>query len=318
MKDLQKELTIGDRCYTIYCLRSAQGMGLDKIERLPRSLKILLENLLRHQDGVHVTPEHLEAFNEWINWGGKSQTEIAFYPGRVVMQDFTGVPALVDLAAMRDAVKELGGNPNGVNPLNRVDLVIDHSVQVEHFGDREAFAKNVAIEYQRNRERYQFLKWGQKSFQNFYVVPPGTGIVHQINLEYLADVVCTGEKNKRGILAYPDTCVGTDSHTTMINGLSVLGWGVGGIEAEAAMLGCPVTMRIPEVVGVCLSGRLREGITATDLVLSVVEKLRQEGGGGKICRIFRPRTERTLLGGSSDVGQYGAGVWGYVRFFPRG
>ena len=316
MKDLQKELIVGERRYTIYGLRSAQGMGLDKIERLPRSLKILLENLLRHQDGVNVTPEHLEAFNDWIEWGGKTRTEIAFYPGRVVMQDFTGVPALVDLAAMRDAVKVLGGDPKMVNPLNRVDLVIDHSVQVEHFGNQEAFDKNVAIEYQRNRERYQFLKWGQKSFENFYVVPPGTGIVHQINLEYLADVVRTGKKKKRGILAYPDTCVGTDSHTTMINALSVLGWGVGGIEAEAAMLGCPVTMCIPEVVGVHLSGRLREGITATDLVLTLVEKLRQEGVVGKFVEFFGSGLGELSLADRATLANMAPEYGATCGFFP--
>ena len=291
-------------------------MGLDKIERLPRSLKVLLENLLRHQNGVNVTPEHLDAFNEWIGWGGKGRTEIAFHPGRVIMQDFTGVPALVDLAAMRDAVKGMGGDPKVVNPLNRVDLVIDHSVQVEHFGDEDAFEKNVAIEYQRNRERYQFLKWGQKSFHNFRVVPPGTGIVHQINLEYLADVVRTGEKRVRGILAYPDTCVGTDSHTTMINGLSVLGWGVGGIEAEAAMLGCPITMRIPEVVGVRMSGRLREGITATDLVLNVVEKLRKEGVVGKFVEFFGSGLSELSLADRATLANMAPEYGATCGFFP--
>ena len=316
MKDLKKELIVGDRCYTIYCLRAAQSMGLDKIERLPRSLKVLLENLLRHQDEVNVTPGHLEAFNDWIGWGGKSQAEIAFYPGRVVMQDFTGVPALVDLAAMRDALKVLGGDPKSVNPGCRVELVIDHSVQVEHFGDGEAFRKNVELEYRRNWERYRFLKWGQKSFQNFYVVPPGTGIVHQINLEYLADVVRTGEKRQRGILAYPDTCVGTDSHTTMINGLSVLGWGVGGIEAEAAMLGYPVTMRIPDVVGMCLSGRLREGITATDLVLSVVEKLRQEGVVGKFVEFYGSGLGELSLADRATLANMAPEYGATCGFFP--
>ena len=316
MKDVQKELVVGDRRYTIYSLQMAQSVGLDKIERLPRSLKVLLENLLRHQNGVSVTPEHLEAFNEWIGWGGKGRADIAFHPGRVVMQDFTGVPALVDLAAMRDAVKVLGGDPGVVNPLNRVDLVIDHSVQVEHFGNREAFEKNVDVEYRRNRERYQFLKWGQKSFQNFNVVPPGTGIVHQINLEYLADVVWTGEKRERGTLAYPDTCVGTDSHTTMINGLSVLGWGVGGIEAEAAMLGRPITMRIPEVVGVRLSGRLREGITATDLVLNVVEKLRKEGVVGKFVEFFGSGLGELSLADRATLANMAPEYGATCGFFP--
>ena len=318
MKDVQKELVVGGKRYTFYSLRAAQSMGLDQIERLPRSLKVLLENLLRHQNGVSVTSEHLEAFNDWIGWGGKSQTEIAFYPGRVVMQDFTGVPALVDLAAMRDALQSLGGHPAQVNPLNRVDLVIDHSVQVDHYGDPSAFEKNVDAEYRRNRERYQFLKWGQKSFKNFHVVPPGTGIVHQINLEYLADVVMTAEPEARdqGPLIYPDTCVGTDSHTTMINGLSVLGWGVGGIEAEAAMLGCPITMRIPEVVGVRLGGRLREGITATDLVLTVVEKLRKEGVVGKFVEFFGPGLDELSLKDRATLANMAPEYGATCGFFP--
>ena len=240
--------------------------------------------MLRHESSSSVNWADIEALNQWAV-DGKCEREIAFHPARVVMQDFTGVPAIVDLAAMREAMSKLGGEPQKINPLTPVDLVIDHSVQVEHFGDEESFEKNVEIEYQRNMERYQFLKWGQQAFQNFRVVPPGTGIIHQVNLEYLADVVW--KKDETGeVTIYPDTCVGTDSHTTMINGLSVLGWGVGGIEAEAAMLGQPVTMLIPEVVGLKLSGELNEGITATDLVLSVVQQLREFGVVGKFVEFF--------------------------------
>ena len=268
---VKKTLSVGKKTYDIWSLKEAKANGLNDIDKLPKSLKVLLENLLRHENGTTVVWDDITAMNDWLK-EKKSDREIAYHPARVVMQDFTGVPGVVDLAAMREAMKALGDDPKKINPLSPVDLVIDHSVMVEHFGSKEAFNQNVAIEYERNMERYKFLKWGQQAFKNFRVVPPGTGIIHQVNLEYLADVVWTKDEGG-STQAYPDTCVGTDSHTTMINGLSVLGWGVGGIEAEAAMLGQPVTMLIPEVVGFRLDGSLKEGITATDLVLNVVEKL---------------------------------------------
>jgi len=248
MSKVKKTLNVNGKSYAYYSLNEAKKLGLSQIDQLPKSLKILLENLLRFENGTTVVWDDVKAINDWTQTRS-SQREIAYHPARVVMQDFTGVPAVVDLAAMREAMTELGGDPDKINPLTPVDLVIDHSVMVEHFGNKEAFEKNVEIEYERNLERYKFLKWGQKAFRNFRVVPPGTGIIHQVNLEYLADVVWTAQNDQKETVAYPDTCVGTDSHTTMINGLAVLGWGVGGIEAEAAMLGQPVTMLIPEVVG---------------------------------------------------------------------
>ncbi|PIR29714.1 MAG: aconitate hydratase, partial [Bdellovibrionales bacterium CG11_big_fil_rev_8_21_14_0_20_38_13] len=229
MSEVKKTLKVGSKEYTYYSLKEAKAKGLGDIDKLPKSLKVLLENLLRHENGTTVVWEDIKAVNDWTKTKS-SDREIAYHPARVVMQDFTGVPAVVDLAAMREAMNTLGGNPEKINPLSPVDPVIDHSVMVEHFGDKEAFEKNVEIEYERNMERYKFLKWGQKSFKNFRVVPPGTGIIHQVNLEYLAKVVWTKEEDGKTV-AYPDTCVGTDSHTTMINGLGVLGWGVGGIEA---------------------------------------------------------------------------------------
>ena len=276
----RSSLQVGDSRYEIHRLTS---LG-DKVERLPYSLKVLLENLLRFEDGKTVTRADIEALLDW-DPGAEPSREIAYRPARVLMQDFTGVPAVVDLAAMRDAMQALGGDPEKINPLQPAELVIDHSVQIDSFGNRGALDLNAKIEYQRNQERYSFLKWGQKAFSNFKVVPPDTGIVHQVNLEYLGRVVFAQENN--GVLqAYPDTLVGTDSHTTMINGLGVLGWGVGGIEAEAAMLGQPVSMLIPQVVGMKLSGELPEGATATDLVLTVVELLRQHGVVGKFVEFF--------------------------------
>ncbi len=277
-------LKVADREYTIFRL-SAVEKTVPEAKSLPFSLKILLENLLRNEDGRTVRPGDIEAIAKW-NPAAEPDSEIAFAPSRVLLQDFTGVPAIVDLAAMRDAMKRLGGDPSKINPLQPVELVIDHSVQVDEFGSNLAFKTNADLEFERNRERYVFLKWGQDAFRNFKVVPPDTGIVHQVNLEYLARVVFTDENRKPRAYAYPDTLVGTDSHTTMINGLGVLGWGVGGIEAEAAMLGQPVSMLIPQVVGFKLSGQLREGATATDLVLTVTEMLRKKGVVGKFVEFY--------------------------------
>ncbi len=278
----RSNLQVNGRDYEIFCLGKLQEH--EAVSRLPYSLKILLENLLRYEDGKTVTREDIEALLLW-DPAAEPGHEIAYRPARVLMQDFTGVPAIVDLAVMRDAMKQLGGDPDKINPLQSVELVIDHSIQVDHFGSKDAMDLNNEIEYQRNLERYSFLKWGQKAFSNFKVVPPDTGIVHQINLEYLARVVFVSEDN--GVnRAYPDTLVGTDSHTTMINGLGILGWGVGGIEAEAAMLGQPVSMLIPQVVGFKLTGQLPEGATATDLVLTIVEMLRRHGVVGKFVEYF--------------------------------
>jgi aconitate hydratase len=278
-------LTSGSRSYTIYHLPALTARGFD-LSRLPFSLKILLENLLRREDGVNVTAEDIEFLAKWDAKAEPSR-EIAYMPARVLMQDFTGVPAVVDLAAMRDAIKTLGGDPERVNPLVPAELVIDHSVQVDEFGSGGALAANTLLEFQRNRERYAFLKWGQTAFRNFSAVPPGMGICHQVNLEYLARVVFTTEIDGE-LVAYPDTVVGTDSHTTMINGLGVLGWGVGGIEAEAAMLGQPVSMLVPQVVGFRLTGKLKEGATATDLVLTVTQALRKLGVVGKFVEFYGP------------------------------
>lgn len=279
-------LTAGGRKYVIHRLTALQDAGYS-LERLPYSLRILLENLLRTEDGISVTAEDIAALAGW-DPQAIPEREIAFTPARVLLQDFTGVPCVVDLAAMRDAMAELGGDPSRINPLQPVELVIDHSVQVDAFGRPDALLINVEREFQRNRERYSFLKWGQSAFRNFRAVPPSTGIVHQVNLEYLARVVFTAESHDGTLSAYPDTLVGTDSHTTMINGLGVLGWGVGGIEAEAAMLGQPVSMLIPSVVGFRLTGALKEGATATDLVLTVTQILRQKGVVGKFVEFFGP------------------------------
>src|SRR5947208_1808935 len=275
-----KTLAVGAKTYVYYSLPEAEKHGLRGISRLPFSMKVLLENLLRNEDGRTVTKEDIQGVAQWLKTK-TSDREIAFRPARVLMQDFTGVPAVVDLAAMRDAMKHLGGDPSKINPLVPVDLVIDHSVIVNFAGTPTAFKKNVAEEYAQNQERYTFLKWAQKGFNNFRVVPPGTGICHQVNLEYLSQTVWS-KKDKVKIdgksmvmdVAYPDTLVGTDSHTTMVNGLAVLGWGVGGIEAEAAMLGQAYSMLLPEVIGVRLTGKLKEGVTATDLVLTVTQMLR--------------------------------------------
>ncbi|HAJ92565.1 MAG TPA: aconitate hydratase, partial [Gammaproteobacteria bacterium] len=278
----RETLNVGDHAYEIFSLRKLSETH--DISHLPCTLKILLENLLRHEDGNTVTKSDIDALMNW-NPQAEPDTEIAFRPARVLMQDFTGVPAVVDLAAMRDAMKALGGDPDKINPLQSAELVIDHSVQVDNFGSTAAMDLNSELEYQRNQERYSFLKWGQKAFSNFQVVPPDTGIVHQVNLEYLARVVFEAAQDDV-VQAYPDTLVGTDSHTTMINGLGVLGWGVGGIEAEAAMLGQPISMLIPQVVGFKLHGKLPEGATATDLVLMVVEVLRKKGVVGKFVEFY--------------------------------
>ena len=283
----RRTLKVGDKEYTYYDLKEAEKNGLSGISRLPFSMKILLENLLRNEDGRAVGKDSIKAVAAWLEDKGKAGFEIAYSPARVLMQDFTGVPAVVDLAAMRDAMVALGGDPEKINPLVPVDLVIDHSVIVDEFGTPRAFKHNVEKEYERNGERYRFLKWGQQAFENFRVVPPGTGICHQVNLEYLGQVVWSKEKDGETI-AYPDTCVGTDSHTTMINGLGVLGWGVGGIEAEASMLGQPVSMMLPEVIGFKLTGKLKEGITATDLVLTVTQMIRKKGVVGKFVEFFGP------------------------------
>lgn len=314
MSETKKTLEVKGKKYSYFSLNEAKAKGLSNIDKLPRSLKVLLENLLRNENGTSVTWEDAKAINDWANTG-KSNHEIAYNPARVVLQDFTGVPAVVDLAAMRDAMVTLGGDPEKINPQVPVDLVIDHSVQVEHFGSKDAFEKNVEIEYERNAERYNFLKWGQKAFKNFRAVPPGTGIIHQVNLEYLADVVWTRTDGDE-TFAYPDTCVGTDSHTTMINGLSVLGWGVGGIEAEAAMLGQPVTMLIPEVVGFKLSGELKEGITATDLVLNVVESLRKHGVVGKFVEFFGPGLKKLSLADRATLANMAPEYGATCGFFP--
>ncbi len=297
----------GKRSYTIYRLPALAARGFN-LSRLPFSLKILLENMLRREDGVNVTAADIEFL---ANWDAKAEPsrEIAYMPARVLMQDFTGVPAVVDLAAMRDAIKTLGGDPERVNPLAPAELVIDHSVQVDEYGTSSAYAANSLLEFQRNRERYAFLKWGQSAFRNFSAVPPGMGICHQVNLEYLARVVFTTEINGE-LLAYPDTLVGTDSHTTMINGLGVLGWGVGGIEAEAAMLGQPVSMLIPQVIGYKLTGKLREGATATDLVLTVTQALRKLGVVGKFVEFYGPGIAELPLADRATIGnmapEYGA------------
>ena len=262
----------------------AEKNGLEGISKLPKSLKVLLENLLRYEDDLSVTKNQIESIKNWLK-EKKSKTEIAYRPARVLLQDYTGIPAVADLAAMREAVKEKNKDPNTINPLSAVDLVIDHSVQVDQSAKPDSFDKNVEIEFNRNGERYSFLKWGQQAFNNFRIVPPGTGICHQVNLEYLSKVVWSSNINGE-TFAYPDTLVGTDSHTTMVNGLSVLGWGVGGIEAEAAMLGQPISMLIPEVIGFEINGKLTEGTTASDLVLTIVEMLRKKGVVGKFVEFY--------------------------------
>jgi aconitate hydratase len=304
---VRQQLDVGGASYDFFSLEAA-SKKLGDISRLPYCLKVLLENLLRFEDGRSVTSADIEAVVAWLH-AQRSRHEIAFRPARVLMQDFTGVPAVVDLAAMRQAMVELGGDPDRINPQSPVDLVIDHSVQVDSFGQPGSFERNVELEYERNGERYAFLRWGAEAFDNFRVVPPGTGICHQVNLEYLAQVVWTGREGNKEV-AYPDTLVGTDSHTTMVNGLGVLGWGVGGIEAEAAMLGQPVSMLIPEVVGFKLNGELPEGTTATDLVLTVTQMLRAEGVVGKFVEFFGPGLDHLPLADRATIGnmapEYGA------------
>ena len=310
----RREMTVAGKTYTYFDLKEAEQNGLDGVSKLPYTLKVLLENLLRFEDGRTVTKEDIEAVAAWTKTG-KSDHEIAYRPARVLMQDFTGVPAVVDLAAMRDATTSLGGDPKSVNPLVPVDLVIDHSVMVDYFGKGDSFEKNVEREYERNGERYKFLKWGSSAFDNFRVVPPGTGICHQVNLENLAQTVWT--KDEDGVTyAYPDTLVGTDSHTTMVNGLAVLGWGVGGIEAEAAMLGQPVSMLIPEVVGFKLTGKLPEGATATDLVLTVVEMLRKKGVVGKFVEFFGAGIDNLSLEDAATIANMAPEYGATCGFFP--
>ncbi|MDH3475351.1 MAG: aconitate hydratase AcnA [Rhodospirillales bacterium] len=310
----RRSLQVGGKSYDYFSLEAAAAAGLGDISRLPYSLKVLLENLLRHEDGQSVTVDDIKAMAEWLA-ARRSSREIAYRPARVLMQDFTGVPAVVDLAAMRQAMEALGGDPRKINPLSPVDLVIDHSVMVDSFGAPDSFRKNVEMEFQRNGERYAFLRWGQGAFDNFRVVPPGTGICHQVNLEYLAQVVWTKEAGGR-TLAYPDTLVGTDSHTTMVNGLAVLGWGVGGIEAEAAMLGQPVSMVIPEVVGMKLTGRLKEGTTATDLVLTVVQMLRAKGVVGKFVEFYGPGLDHLSLADQATIANMAPEYGATCGFFP--
>src|SRR3981189_1168345 len=320
--DCQKTLKVGGKTYVYYSLPAAEKNGLKGISKLPYSMKVLLENLLRNEDDRTVKKADILAVAKWLKKRALEH-EIAFRPARVLMQDFTGVPAVVDLAAMRNAMQALGGDAEKINPLVPVDLVIDHSVIVNFFGDNKAFGKNVVEEYKQNQERYEFLKWGQKAFSNFSVVPPGTGICHQVNLEYLAQTVWTrkekmtvGKKQMTAEVAYPDTVVGTDSHTTMVNGLSVIGWGVGGIEAEAAMLGQPYSMVLPEVIGFRLGGKLKEGITATDLVLTVTQMLRKRGGVGKFVEFFGPGLANLTIADRAPLGNMSPEYGATCGFFP--
>lgn len=313
----RRKLTAGGQDYAYYSIPAATEAGLGDFSKLPASLRVVLENMLRFEDGGRtVSTDDIRAFAEWAQKGGKNPREIAYRPARVLMQDFTGVPAVVDLAAMRDGIKALGGDAQKINPLNPVDLVIDHSVMIDEFGTPRAFQVNVEREYERNMERYQFLKWGQKAFQNFRVVPPGTGICHQVNLEYLAQTVWTDSDQTGEQVAYPDTLVGTDSHTTMVNGLAVLGWGVGGIEAEAAMLGQPISMLIPEVVGFKVTGALREGVTATDLVLKVVAMLRAHGVVGKFVEFYGEGLDHMPLADRATIANMAPEYGATCGFFP--
>jgi aconitate hydratase len=311
----RRQLSVGDKTYSYYSLAAAEEAGLTGISRLPVSMKVLLENLLRNEDGGSVTEDDLKAIGAWVENKGATQHEISFRPARVLMQDFTGVPAVVDLAAMRDALAKLGGDPEKINPLNPVDLVIDHSVMVDYFGTSKAFAENVAKEYERNIERYRFLRWGSSAFNNFRVVPPGAGICHQVNLENLAQTVWTADVDSE-TLAYPDTVVGTDSHTTMVNGLSVLGWGVGGIEAEAAMLGQPIPMLIPEVIGFHMTGALPEGATATDLVLTVTQMLRKKGVVGKFVEYYGDGLQHLTVEDQATIANMAPEYGATCGFFP--
>jgi aconitate hydratase len=317
-----KALQVGSKTYAYYSLAAAEKNGLKGISRLPFSMKVLLENLLRHEDGRTVTKEDLQGVAQWLKTKS-SEREIAFRPARVLLQDFTGVPSVVDLAAMRDAMKHLGGDAQKINPLVPVDLVIDHSVSVLHYANAMAPKKNVEEEYKQNQERYRFLKWAQKAFNNFRVVPPGTGICHQVNLEYLSQTVWSrkekvtfADKTTAAEIAYPDTLVGADSHTTMVNGLSVLGWGVGGIEAEAAMLGQPLSMLLPEVIGFKFTGKLKEGVTATDLVLTVTQMLRKRGVVGRFVEFFGPGLNNLSLADRATIGNMAPEYGATCGFFP--
>src|ERR1700678_4521455 len=311
-----KKLNVGTKTYEYFSLKAAEKHGLEGVSRLPFSMKIVLENLLRNEDGRTVKKEDIEAVAAWLDNRGKAEHEIAFRPARVLMQDFTGVPAVVDLAAMRDAMVALGGDPDKINPLVPVDLVIDHSVVVDYFGTGKSLGQNVAREYEQNQERYRFLKWGQQGFSNFRVVPPGTGICHQVNLEYLAQVAWIGEEDDGTKIVYPDTLVGTDSHTTMVNGLAVLGWGVGGIEAEAVMLGQQISMLLPQVIGFKLTGRLKEGVTATDLVLTVTQMLRKRGVVGKFVEYYGPGLDELSLEDRATIANMAPEYGATCGFFP--
>ncbi|RBW60251.1 aconitate hydratase AcnA [Ruegeria sp. A3M17] len=313
----RRNLSVNGKSISYYSIPAAQEAGLGDFSKLPAALKVVLENMLRFEDeGFSVAVDDIKAFGEWARNGGKNPREIAYRPARVLMQDFTGVPAVVDLAAMRDGIKGLGGDAQKINPLNPVDLVIDHSVMIDEFGNPRAFQMNVDREYERNMERYQFLKWGQSAFNNFRVVPPGTGICHQVNLEYLAQTVWTDTDQNGDEVAYPDTLVGTDSHTTMVNGMAVLGWGVGGIEAEAAMLGQPISMLIPEVVGFELTGAMLEGTTGTDLVLKVVEMLRAKGVVGKFVEFYGSGLDRLPLADRATIANMAPEYGATCGFFP--
>ncbi len=310
----RKTLTVGNQNYDIFRLDLLEKAGFKNVSKLPVSLKVLLENLLRQEDNHHVNKGDIQALANWSP-KAKQDKEIAFMPARVLMQDLTGVPAVVDLAAMREAMKRLGGDPKKINPLAPVDLVIDHSVQVDYFGTSDAFHKNSQIEFERNVERYAFLRWGQRAFDNFRLIPPDTGICHQVNLEYLAPVVFRAKKDG-AIFAYPDTVVGTDSHTPMINGLGVVGWGVGGIEAEAALLGQPIIMLIPEVIGFKLHGRLPEGATATDLVLTVVQMLRKKGVVEKFVEFYGSGLSTLSLADRATIGNMAPEYGATIGYFP--
>ena len=309
-----KKFTVGLKEYSYFDLKEAEKNGLDGVSKLPKSLMVLLENLLRKEDGVAVKKDQILAIKEWLKTK-KSETEIAYTPARVLMQDYTGIPAVADLAAMRDAVAAKNLDPSKINPLSQVDLVIDHSVMVDNYAGKDSFKKNVEVEFSRNGERYEFLKWGQKAFNNFSVVPPGTGICHQVNLEYLSKVVWTKDLNGE-TYAFPDTLVGTDSHTTMVNGLAVLGWGVGGIEAEAAMLGQPISMLIPEVIGFELTGKLNEGMTATDLVLTIVKMLREKGVVGKFVEFYGNGLKNLTLADRATIANMAPEYGATCGFFP--
>ena len=309
-----KKILIDGKEYKYYSLIEAEKNGLEGTNKLPKSLKVLLENLLRYEDELSVNKIQIEAVKDWLKTK-KSKTEIAYRPARVLLQDYTGIPAVADLAAMREAVKDKNKDPNSINPLSSVDLVIDHSVQVDQSAKQDSFEKNVDIEFERNGERYSFLKWGQQAFNNFRIVPPGTGICHQVNLEYLSKVVWS-EKFEGDTYLFPDTLVGTDSHTTMVNGLSVLGWGVGGIEAEAGMLGQPISMLIPEVIGFEVKNKMPEGTTATDLVLTVVKMLRDKGVVGKFVEFYGEGLKNLTLADRATIANMAPEYGATCGFFP--